>query len=199
MATVNPGVSIGALLRRPEILGLPLELAGGAEGLDRRITSPHIQKTGLALAGFDAYLSPGRVLIFGESEIRYLESLPSSSRVDAIRRTLAHDIPCVLITGGFAPAARAGRSRPTARASRCWSTPVVTPLAIAKVDRDPRGLAGRANDGPRGPDGHPRARASSSSARAASARASARSTWSCAATAWSPTTPSRCAAAPRAC
>ena len=39
------------------------------------ITSPHIQKTGLALAGFHEYLKPGRVLIFGESEIRYLESL----------------------------------------------------------------------------------------------------------------------------
>ena len=61
----------------PRSLGLPLELLAGAAGLDRRITSPHIQKTGLALAGFDAYLQPGRVLIFGESEIRYLESLDS--------------------------------------------------------------------------------------------------------------------------
>ena len=43
------------------------------------ITSPHIQKTGLALAGFDEYLKPGRVLIFGESEIRYLEE-PRSPR-----------------------------------------------------------------------------------------------------------------------
>ena len=51
------------------------------DGLDRVITSPHIQKTGLALAGFHEYLKPGRVLIFGESEIRYLESLDSAARV----------------------------------------------------------------------------------------------------------------------
>ena len=76
MVTPTSSVSIGALLRsRPEVLGLPLELVAGASGLDKRITSPHIQKTGLALAGFDAYLSAGRILILGESEVRYLESL----------------------------------------------------------------------------------------------------------------------------
>ena len=75
----RPGVSVGVLLRsRPEAFGLPLELLAGADGLDRVITSPHIQKTGLALAGFHEYLKPGRVLIFGESEIRYLESLEAA-------------------------------------------------------------------------------------------------------------------------
>ena len=59
--------------------GLPLELLSGAGGLERVITSPHIQKTGLALAGFDEYLQPGRVLVFGESEVRYLESLEPSA------------------------------------------------------------------------------------------------------------------------
>ena len=74
--SLPPGVSVADLLSsRPEAFGLPLELLAGANGLDRVITSPHIQKTGLALAGFHEYLKPGRVLIFGESEIRYLESL----------------------------------------------------------------------------------------------------------------------------
>ncbi len=133
MATVNPGVGIGALLRsRPQLFGLPLELAGGAGGLDRRITSPHIQKVGLALAGFDAYLSAGRVLILGESEVRYLEELPSSSRVDAIRRTLAHDIPAVLVTGGFTPPAELVLESDRARVP-LLATPVATPLAFAKL------------------------------------------------------------------
>src|SRR5213593_4330912 len=100
------GVSVGALLgSRPESFGLPLELIAGAEGLDRRVTSPYIQKTGLALAGFHEYLRPGRVLIFGESEIRYLESLESAARVTALRLALTLDFPCVLITGGFTPPA----------------------------------------------------------------------------------------------
>jgi len=100
----NPGVTVRVFLRsRPETAGLPLELIAGAEGLDRVITSPYIQKTGLALAGFDEYLRPGRILIFGESEIRYLESLAPSPRTDALAHALARDIPCILITGGFDP------------------------------------------------------------------------------------------------
>src|SRR5215475_248681 len=99
-----PGVTVGALLNsHPESFGLPLELLAGADGLDRVITSPHIQKTGLALAGFHEYLKPGRILIFGESEIRYLESLDSAGRVNALRLALTLDFPCVIITGGFMP------------------------------------------------------------------------------------------------
>ena len=66
--SAQPGVTVGSLLRsRPEAFGLPLQLLAGADGLDRTITSPHIQKTGLALAGFHEYLKPGRILVFGES------------------------------------------------------------------------------------------------------------------------------------
>src|SRR5438067_13775501 len=102
----SPGISVGGLLNgRPETLGLPLALLAGADGLTRIIGSPHIQKTGLALAGFHEYLRPGRVLIFGESEIRYLESLESARRVAAVRLAFTLDFPCVLITGGFTPPA----------------------------------------------------------------------------------------------
>src|SRR5216110_1024680 len=102
--SLPPGVSVAALLSsRPEAFGLPLELLAGGEGLDRVVTSPHIQKTGLALAGFHEYLKPGRVLIFGESEIRYLESLDAVARGSALRLALTHDFPCVLITGSFTP------------------------------------------------------------------------------------------------
>src|SRR5436309_6687401 len=102
--SLPPGVTVAALLgSRPEAFGLPLDLLAGAKGLDRTITSPHIQKTGLALAGFHEYLKPGRVLIFGESEIRYLESLDPAARVASMRLALTLDFPCVLITGGFAP------------------------------------------------------------------------------------------------
>ncbi len=134
MATATSGVSVGALLRnRPETLGLPLELVAGASGLDRRITSPHIQKTGLALAGFDAYLSAGRILVLGESEVRYLESLVSSSRVDALRRTFAHGIPAVMITGGFAAPAELNIEADRANVP-LLATSVPTPIAIAKIN-----------------------------------------------------------------
>src|SRR6266516_4643487 len=129
----SPGVSVGSLLHsRPETFGLPLELLAGADGLARVITSPHIQKTGLALAGFHEYLKPGRVLIFGESEIRYLESLETSARVASLRLALTLDFPCVLITGGFTPPAEVVIEAERVKLP-LLKTPVPTPMAIAKL------------------------------------------------------------------
>jgi HPr kinase/phosphorylase len=126
-------VTVGALLRsRPEAFGLTLELLAGADGLDRPITSPHVQKTGLALAGFDEYLKPGRVLIFGESEIRYLESIDGAARTRALQLALTRDFPCVLITGGFTPPRELVIEAERARLP-LLKTPVVTPTAIAKL------------------------------------------------------------------
>ena len=127
------GVSVGALLAsHPEAFGLPLELLAGAAGLDRVITSPHIQKTGLALAGFHEYLKPGRVLIFGESEIRYLESLEAASRATSLRLALTLDFPCVLITGGFTPPPELSVEAERAQLP-VIKTPTATPAAIAKL------------------------------------------------------------------
>jgi HPr kinase/phosphorylase len=100
------GVTIRTILRDlAESRSLDLEVLAGAEGLDRRITIPHPQKTGLALSGFDAYLREGRVLVFGESEIRYLESLDHAARVEVLQRILGYALPCVLVTDGFDPPA----------------------------------------------------------------------------------------------
>ena len=117
---------------RPETFGLPLELLAGVDGLGRCITSPHIQKTGLALAGFHEYLKPGRVLIFGESEIRYLESLETSARLTALRLALTLDFPCVLITGGFTPPTELVLEAERAKLP-LLKTSVATPTAIAKL------------------------------------------------------------------
>src|SRR5438445_5239014 len=128
----SAGVSVGALREsHPESFGLPLELLTGIEGLERVITSPHIQKTGLALAGFQEYLRPGRVLVFGESEIRYLELLEPAARLETLRLALSLDFPCVLITGGFAAPPEL-----TTEAERAGlpllKTSAATPAAFAK-------------------------------------------------------------------
>ena len=97
------GVTVATVLRDlADSRSLDLELLAGRGGLERRITNPHTQKTGLALSGFDAYLRGGRVLVFGESEIRYLESLEAPDRSAVLRRVLNnHDLPCLMITDGF--------------------------------------------------------------------------------------------------
>ena len=129
----SPGVAVDTLLRgKSDASGLTLELLAGASGLDRRITSPHVQKTGLALAGFDEYLRPGRVLIFGESEIRFLEGLSAGARLGALQAVLRRDFPCILITGGFAPPPELPVEAEKAGVP-LLQTQVVTPTAIARL------------------------------------------------------------------
>jgi HPr kinase/phosphorylase len=128
------GVTVGKLLQsRPDTLGLDLEVLAGNGGLDRCITSPYVQKTGLALVGFHEYLRPGRVLVFGNSEVRYLESLRPEDRTDTMRHVCAHDeVPCILVTGGLRAFSEA-----IFEAERCnlplLRTQVPTPVAIAKL------------------------------------------------------------------
>lgn len=128
-----PSVTVAGLLAsRSDVMGLPLELLSGGGGVERTIASPHIQKTGLALAGFDEYLQPSRILVFGESEVRYLESLEHEKRLNVLASAFSHDIPCVLITGGWNPPVD------LLEASERYHVPllrtsVATPLAIAKI------------------------------------------------------------------
>src|SRR6187401_1440866 len=101
---MSPGVPVSTLLRDlAETPGVDLELLAGAAGVDRRITNPHPQKTGLALSGFDKYLREGRVLVLGESEVRFVEALGPEERSAVIRQVFSHAIPCLVVTAGFRP------------------------------------------------------------------------------------------------
>ena len=127
------GVTVGSLLgARGTASGLNLDLLAGASGLERRITIAYIQKTGLALAGFDEYLRPGRVLIFGESEIRFLEHMDAAERAVSLRRLFGRDLPCVMITMGLE-----GPPELTSEAERAGvplvRTALPTPVAIGRL------------------------------------------------------------------
>jgi HPr kinase/phosphorylase len=130
---MQPQLTVAGLLQsRSDAIGLPLELLSGHEGAARPITSQHIQKTGLALAGFHEYLQPGRILVFGESEVRYLDGLDRDTLLNVLAAAFTHDIPCVLVTGGWTP--------PPQLLAACeryhvplLRTPTATPAAIAKI------------------------------------------------------------------
>lgn len=126
-------VPVAALLgARGVDVGLEFDLLAGSVGLDRSITLPYAQKTGLALAGFDEYLRPGRVLVFGESEVRYLEWLKPTERRAALVRLFARDFPCIVLTLGLEPP-----SELLAEAERVGApvlrTKMTTPTAIARL------------------------------------------------------------------
>jgi HPr kinase/phosphorylase len=134
MAVVTPTITVADLVETAAgRSGFDLDVLAGRAGLARRITIATSQKIGLALAGYDAFLRPGRILVFGESELQFLETLGRDRAVEAMRRVLAHDIPGILITGGQAVDA--------ALAAECeraglplLRTRLATPAAIARLN-----------------------------------------------------------------
>ncbi len=99
-----PSATVRNLLeRRSE--SLALVLLAGAAGLDRALTSPRIQKPGLALTGFVRSVRPGRVQVLGKSEITFLSELPPERRTEAIADFLAAATTCLVVTTGLNPPA----------------------------------------------------------------------------------------------
>ena len=128
-----PGVTVATVLRDlAESRALDVEVLAGGDGLQRLITIPHTQKTGLALSGFDAYLRGGRILVFGESEVRYLDTLDSDTRTTVMRRVFARDLPCLLVTDGHQPAAEVIAEADRARVP-LLRTRVATAEAMARL------------------------------------------------------------------
>jgi HPr kinase/phosphorylase len=129
----TPSLTVGALLgHATAVAGFDVSVLGGQAGLDRRITVAAVQKTGLALAGFEHFLHPGRLLVFGESEMSYLEGLEPAQRSVALRRAFEYDVPAVLVTGdaSVTPELIDEANR---FAIPLLRTPLSTPVAITKA------------------------------------------------------------------
>jgi HPr kinase/phosphorylase len=132
-ASTPRSVSVGTVLRDlNDSRALDVELLAGEGGLDRRISIAHPQKTGLALSGFDSYLQGGRVLVFGGSEVHYLDTLTVEDRAAALTRVFSHPVPCLLVTGGAVPPAEALTEADRAGVP-LLRTKTATPDAIAKL------------------------------------------------------------------
>lgn len=98
----------GVTLSIEEILsdteyGLGLTLIGGDRGLGKRVSSPRIQKPGLALAGYTEHLHPDRIQVLGNTEISYLEQIDPAVAAKAVAALCRFDISCFIITKGLQP------------------------------------------------------------------------------------------------
>jgi HPr kinase/phosphorylase len=77
---------------------LHLELVGGKDGLDKKISIPRIQKPGLALTGDTSNLHPGRIQILGKAEMKFISSLTPANRKAIVAEIGKVDIACIVIT-----------------------------------------------------------------------------------------------------
>ena len=88
--------SVGRLLEA-HATTLGLELVAGAQGLNRLIREPTVNRPGLALSGVYNYFAPKRVQVFGSAELSYLQSLPAAERKERLRRFFGCAIPCLVL------------------------------------------------------------------------------------------------------
>jgi len=94
---VKRQITVEELLRdREETLGLE-NLTLEAD-LGRPITHPDPASPGLALAGFTERVVAGRVQVFGETEMAYLDSLEAVVVEERLRHLFHHDVPVVFVT-----------------------------------------------------------------------------------------------------
>lgn len=80
---------------------LALALVTEPDTLSKKIASPHVNRPGLALAGFLEVFSSERIQVFGETEVRFLQSLKEEDLVSRIRDMFKTDIPCIIVTKGL--------------------------------------------------------------------------------------------------
>jgi HPr kinase/phosphorylase len=96
-----PSIRVDSLLDAKDS-GLALELVAGRAGLHRRITGPRIQKPGLALTGYTAYVHPERLQVLGMTEISFLSSQTPEARRYGLDKLCSLEVSGICITRGLA-------------------------------------------------------------------------------------------------
>lgn len=70
------------------------------EHLNRLVTTPEMNRPGLAFAGFYDVFAWDRIQLLGNTEINYLASLEQDDRAKRLHGTLSFKMPCLIVTNG---------------------------------------------------------------------------------------------------
>ncbi len=85
---------------------LGLRVIAGAAGLDRPITTSELNRPALELVGFLSEFRSERIQIFGNGELSYLVAHAHDAKLTRVlKRILANDVPCAIVTNGREPPA----------------------------------------------------------------------------------------------
>jgi len=98
-------VTVERLVHERRLGDVGLRVVAGESGLGRELTSPRLQKPGLALAGYLAYVKPGRAQVIGASEIEFLATMETAVVEQRIAALVALEPPVIVVTKGMESAA----------------------------------------------------------------------------------------------
>jgi HPr kinase/phosphorylase len=82
---------------------LDLRCIGGRKGLSREITTPDLNRPGLALSGFYESFAWNRLQIFGRGENAFLKMLDEAGGTDNRQKLFAYPMPCCIFTHNLSP------------------------------------------------------------------------------------------------
>ncbi|MDP3130337.1 MAG: HPr kinase/phosphorylase, partial [Bacillota bacterium] len=82
---------------------LNLRCIGGRKGLAREITTPDLNRPGLALSGFYDSFAWNRLQIFGRGENAYLKTLDEQGKTDTLATLFTYPMPCCIFTHELSP------------------------------------------------------------------------------------------------
>jgi HPr kinase/phosphorylase len=77
---------------------LRFRMLNGKCGFDKEIRDKNIHRPGLALAGYVELYTFNRVQVMGNTEIKYIQSLPLEKRLTAFDTLFKFKIPCIVVT-----------------------------------------------------------------------------------------------------
>jgi len=80
---------------------LALSLVSEPDTLGKKISSPHVNRPGLALSGYFEVFSADRIQVFGETEVRFLQTLKEEVLMQRMLDLFKSDIPCIIISKGL--------------------------------------------------------------------------------------------------
>jgi HPr kinase/phosphorylase len=75
---------------------LKLKCIAGRKGLDREITVPHIDRPGLALAGYFDNFAYARIQVFGRGEFAYIKKIIDDKNTGSIEKFFTYPFPCCI-------------------------------------------------------------------------------------------------------
>ena len=82
---------------------LNLHCICGRRGLVRQITTPDLNRPGLALSGFFDSFAYQRVQLFGRGEVAYLNKIVSDGATETLKTLFSYPLPCCVFTHSLQP------------------------------------------------------------------------------------------------